>query len=105
MKIYKGERLYPEQGTISDVTVTVDSKPLKHHIYHSPTGFNWGYSGSGPADLARSILWDYLEKEPPKVLYQSFKDTFVATWKDEWQITSQEIQGWIKEKMYWEDIL
>jgi hypothetical protein len=23
---------------------------------HSPTGFSWGYGGSGPADLARSIL-------------------------------------------------
>ena len=23
---------------------------------HSPTGFNWGYAGSGPADLALNIL-------------------------------------------------
>lgn len=25
-------------------------------IHHSPTGFNWGYAGSGPADLALNIL-------------------------------------------------
>lgn len=25
-------------------------------IIHSPTGFSWGYSGSGPADLALNIL-------------------------------------------------
>lgn len=29
---------------------------LEHVVKHSPTGFSWGYAGSGPADLARSIL-------------------------------------------------
>lgn len=105
MKIYRGRRLEPEKGTASDVEVTVNGKPLRHHVYHSPTGFNFGYRGSGPADLARSILWDYLGKEPARVLYQNFKDTFVATWGNKWQITSREIQDWIKEKMHWEDIL
>lgn len=104
MKIYKGNRVGPSVD-IWGVEVTVNDKPLKHRVYHSPAGFEWGYGGSGPADLARSILWDYLGKEPPRVLYQNFKDTFVATWGNEWRITSQEIQEWIKEKMHWEDIL
>jgi hypothetical protein len=26
-------------------------------IYHSPCGFEWGYGGSGPADLALNILY------------------------------------------------
>jgi len=104
MKIYKGIRLNPEQGTASDVEVTVEekslsliisSKPLTHHICHSPTGFNWGYGGSGPADLARSILWDYLGEEPTPELYQEFKNTFVTGWKERWQITSTEIKIWI----------
>jgi hypothetical protein len=30
--------------------------PLPHHVRHSPTGFAWGYGGSGPAELARCIL-------------------------------------------------
>jgi hypothetical protein len=25
-------------------------------VQHSPTGFAWGYGGSGPADLALNIL-------------------------------------------------
>ena len=25
-------------------------------VWHSPTGFEWGYGGSGPADLALNIL-------------------------------------------------
>ena len=36
------------------------SYPLPHIIYHSPSGFECGYSGSGPADLALSILADLL---------------------------------------------
>jgi hypothetical protein len=29
---------------------------LRHVVRHSPTGYTWGYAGSGPADLARSLL-------------------------------------------------
>ena len=98
MKIYKGRRLNPEEGTISNVVVTVNSEPLKHRVYHSPDGFNFGYGGSGPADLARSILWDHLGKEPAPVLYQDFKFRFVSGWKDVWEITSEEIQNWINKR-------
>jgi hypothetical protein len=31
---------------------------------HSPTGFNWGYSGSGPAQLALAILADHFGHNP-----------------------------------------
>ncbi len=30
--------------------------PLPHVVRHSPDGLSWGYAGSGPADLARSLL-------------------------------------------------
>ena len=36
-----------------DVTIR---EPLPHILRHSPTGFEFGYGGSGPADLAFSIL-------------------------------------------------
>src|SRR3990172_11008959 len=29
---------------------------LPHRVRHSPDGFEYGYSGSGPSDLARSIV-------------------------------------------------
>lgn len=32
---------------------------LRHANLHSPTGFECGYAGSGPADLAASILADF----------------------------------------------
>lgn len=34
--------------------------PLPHHSKHSPSGFSWGYAGSGPAELARCLLIDHL---------------------------------------------
>ncbi|MBA7530522.1 hypothetical protein ES705_22730 [subsurface metagenome] len=82
------------------VEVTVNGKPLKHQVYHSPTGFEWGYLGSGPADLALSILWNFLGKEPSRILYMDFKTRFVARWKDKWEITSSEIQSWIDSGDY-----
>ena len=110
MKRYSGIKLNPVGGASSDIMVTVHEQfegrkflpigDLKHRIYHSPSGFNWGYAGSGPADLARSILWDHLGKEPPHVLYMAFKEQFVAGWKDEWEINSREIQSWIKGKIH-----
>lgn len=53
--------------------------PLPHLVRHSPDGFEIGYGGSGPADLARSILAHHLgtpDVEPR--LYQAFKDSFLA---------------------------
>jgi hypothetical protein len=29
---------------------------VPHVVYHSPTGYNYGYAGAGPADLALSTL-------------------------------------------------
>lgn len=83
-------------------TVTVEYAPgdvrlLDHKCRHSPTGFSWGYGGSGPADLARSIMWDYLDEEPHPACYQAFKFAFVARWaQDEgWAITTEDIDRWL----------
>lgn len=101
MKIYKGRRIHPEQETASDVIVTVEEgrkeTPLKHHVYHSPTGFCWGYGGSGPADLALSILWDFFGAEPITEMYMDFKWNYVAIWEAEWQINSEEIGNWVNK--------
>ena len=40
---------------------------LGHCKLHSPTGFEIGYGGSGPADTAASILADYFEEDPSSV--------------------------------------
>lgn len=49
---------------------------------HSPTGFNWGYGGSGPAQSALAIcLHIFGNRHVAESLYQSFKSTFVARWQ------------------------
>ena len=35
---------------------TPEGAPLRHVVRHSPTGIEWGYGGSGPRDLALSVL-------------------------------------------------
>lgn len=40
---------------------------------HSPDGFNWGYGGSGPAQLALAICLTHLPKEEAIRRYQEFK--------------------------------
>lgn len=47
---------------------------------HSPDGFNWGYGGSGPAQLALAILLVYMVAEEALSIYQDFKFKVVAGW-------------------------
>lgn len=46
---------------------------------HSPDGFEWGYAGSGPSQLALAILALVLNDDARALrLYQSFKDKIIA---------------------------
>ena len=45
---------------------------------HSPDGFDWGYLGSGPSDLALNILLIYVDEPTAWLLHNDFKDKFVA---------------------------
>lgn len=70
---------------VSGDSVTVDGKPLNHAkslavVNHSPSGFSWGYSGSGPSQLALAILLQFLTREKALSLYQKFKVEFVSQW-------------------------
>lgn len=49
-------------GTIVLVRDERGERALTHHVKHSPTGFEWGYGGSGPAELARCILIDHFDQ-------------------------------------------
>ena len=45
---------------------------------HSPTGFAWGYGGSGPAQLALSILLRVTDRAEAERFYQAFKWECIA---------------------------
>lgn len=64
---------------------------------HSPDGFQWGYGGSGPAQLALALLLDATsDPDLAGTFHQPFKWRFVAAWRSEWSITSREILDWVK---------
>jgi hypothetical protein len=99
-KIYRGMRLEPDQTTLPDILVAVDGKPLEHIVRHSPDGFEWGYGGSGPADLALSILTDVFggRVELANLYYQEFKFDFVAGWGDTWVVYENVVSQWLSKK-------
>lgn len=46
---------------------------------HSPAGFDWGYLGSGPAQLALAICLELYPQRLAEQVYQRFKAQFIAT--------------------------
>ena len=77
---------------------------LSHIERHSPDGFQWGYGGSGPADLARSILYDLLgDFNIVDRLYQTFKFDFVAKANRVLIIFESDIRAWLEEQDAWKE--
>jgi len=65
-------------------------------VNHSPDGFNWGYGGSGPAQLALAILLDVTNNPEEAMRYSTwFKDDYVAQWGDQWSISEQAVKDWL----------
>jgi len=66
---------------------------------HSPTGFNWGYGGSGPAQLALAIMLE-LAPGAATMLYQDFKREVVAAWKidEDFWVPLDDVLRWIEER-------
>lgn len=74
-------------------------RPSQKLNNHSPDGFQWGYGGSGPAQLALALLLDATTiPETALAFYQDFKWKFVETWRGGWSITRSEILLWIAEE-------
>lgn len=73
------------RGDAATRDVWVDGKQLSpaasQRVWnHSPDGFNWGYGGSGPAQLALAILLEAgLDDERAVRLHQAFKWKFIAS--------------------------
>jgi len=61
---------------------------------HSPTGFEWSYSGSGPAQLSLALLADALgNDERAQRHYQDFKFKVVARLPhDRWELSQEDIR-------------
>jgi transcriptional regulator with XRE-family HTH domain len=97
-----GERLYCGRpvGAVTVLTMEADRAArttaelaLRLDLRnHSPTGFAWGYGGSGPAQLALALLADALGDDARALrLHQHFKSRVVVTMPERWSITRSRI--------------
>jgi len=100
MKIYRGVR--EKSGAV--VTVTHEGacsnlNPRFDLRNHSPTGFEWGYGGSGPAQLALAILADHFQDSGlAQRFYHDFKFKVIGRLKNEtWILSSGEIDEALQE--------
>jgi hypothetical protein len=67
---------------------------------HSPTGFEWGYSGSGPSQLALALLLDNFDTDTALDHYHDYKFGIVAGFGGEWTTDSLEIRRWLQQAMH-----
>jgi hypothetical protein len=114
------EQMDPFDESTRDISMrrTADGTPIfnipQTHRHHSPTGMEYGYSGSGPADFALNImaiflplngegvrLWDgSLVSAEAYELHQDFKQDFIATGPAAGgTLIGSAIQKWIDAKL------
>ena len=110
IRSYYGRRRRSPQTSRCEVTVLpapTGFHPLQDEIdrevaNHSPTGWEWGYGGSGPCQLAADLLYAHFKHywgasgeqavELANRWKQWFKDKFVSTWHgDTWQIADDQL--------------
>jgi hypothetical protein len=78
--------------------VSVNGRQLKKRLdlrNHSPDGFNWGYGGSGPAQLALAILAQEFGDEKAQRHYQLFKREVIAGLGNQWSMSSYYLDEWM----------
>lgn len=94
MKTYSGVRT--EGGCAVTVTGPDGPRGLDPRFdlrTHSPDGFEWGYGGSGPAQLALALAADVLgDDEAAQGVYQRLKFRVVGRLPaDGWSLTEGEL--------------
>ena len=94
MKRYAGER------TIDGLVVTVDGVPLAERRAvrcYDEGGFEWGYEGDNPQQLALAILVDHLgDAERAIRCSELFMKRVVANLDNEWQLSSADVDDAIR---------
>src|SRR3954471_11047708 len=91
---------------------TARSSIPQRHVHYASTGFDWGFGGSGPADLALNVLACFLPLAPEATgvvlrdgscvseaawaLHEEFKYDLIATFpRSGGDITAKTISAWI----------
>lgn len=86
-----------------------DVEDCYEYVQHSPDGFEWGYTGSGPSQLAFAILYTLLAfgsaygetmcEKLARDNYMAFKfDIIAGLPEDGWQLSENTIIDWMKAR-------
>lgn len=102
--LYKGQRsgrsgqtvVMAGRGGVLDRLIT-PQESWRYFKYSN--GFEWGYAGSGPAQLALAILLDFTrDSQTACLLHHKFKRDYVAGWEQQgFSITGAEIAAWLMQ--------
>lgn len=98
-------RIFTGRRTVEGAEVLADGQPLDlapslRLRRHSPTGFEWGYGGSGPSQLALALLLASGVGEPDALaVYQAFKLEVVAGLPGSWEMPAEGIRKWVEEAL------
>ena len=93
MSVYKGTRVFP--GGVTKDGMELDPIPAQKILYCSDD-FDWGYNGNGPFLLALALLLEELGEDMAKRHCFAFLDQVVSIMPHTWQLTSEQIQTWVK---------
>lgn len=100
LKVYEGKR---HDNGVTVVVAVIDAAgnlknaralPTRLDLRnHSPDGFEWGYGGSGPSQLALALCAHALDDGPRALrVYQHFKWQHVAKFPQAgWRLTDEQI--------------
>ena len=77
----------------------LDQRPSQNLRNHSPNGFAWGFSGSGPSQLALALLLHFSNPETALRLYQEFKTAFIADLPDDFFLKKDKVRDWLMERV------
>jgi hypothetical protein len=105
---FAGVELYTGFRLGSRVVVKADKEELSPArslavFNHSPDGFNWGYGGSGPAQLALALLLrEGVPDDVAVTLHQDLKWSTVVHWNQElnWLLRGSDLRYWIEQRLY-----
>ena len=95
---YQGKRVNGKCTVVAHEAHERRSIRKRTDLHNHSRGFEWGYCGSGPAQLALALLADALEDDELALKhYQQFKPDVVAHFEPAaWTITSDEIIEWLR---------
>lgn len=90
---------HPQYGAQVYLRTRMEDQPgvafTQRYTRHS-NGFEWGYGGSGPADLALNILALLVPIEEANLMHQDFKWSVIATAPDEGKVIRlDDVARWV----------